>query len=84
VQESEGEETSASVFCCACAKIVMTTSDVHHMISNRFLWEQLDNSKTYRSLKHKIEIHIEGPFTSEALKFLSSRMSHYACWPPFS
>ena len=33
---------------------------------------------------HRIKIHIEGPLTSEALKFLSSRMSHYACWPPFS
>jgi hypothetical protein len=35
-------------------------------------------------LRHRIKIHIEGPLTSEALKFLSSRMSHYACWPPFS
>ena len=34
--------------------------------------------------RHRIKIHIEGPLTSEALKFLSSRMSHYACWPPFS
>jgi hypothetical protein len=33
---------------------------------------------------HRIKIHIEGPLTSEALKFLSSRMSHYACWPPSS
>jgi hypothetical protein len=33
---------------------------------------------------HRIKIHIEGPLTSEALKFLFSRMSHYACWPPFS
>ena len=33
---------------------------------------------------HRIKIHTEGPLTSEALKFLSSRMSHYACWPPFS
>ena len=31
---------------------------------------------------HRIKIQIEGPLTSEALKFLSSRMSHYACWPP--
>jgi hypothetical protein len=37
-----------------------------------------------RSPGHRIKIHIEGPLTSEALKFLSSRMSHYACWPPFS
>jgi hypothetical protein len=35
----------------ACAKIAMTTSDFHHVISNRFLREQLVNSKTYRSLK---------------------------------
>jgi hypothetical protein len=34
--------------------------------------------------KHRIKIHIEGPLMSEALKFLSSRMLHYACWPPFS
>jgi hypothetical protein len=33
------------------------------------------------SSNHRIKIHIEGPLTSEALKFLSSRMSHYACWP---
>jgi hypothetical protein len=26
----------------------MTTSNVHHVISNRFLREQLGNSKTYR------------------------------------
>jgi hypothetical protein len=38
----------------------------------------------YSHLWHRIKIHIEGPLTSEALKFLSSRMSHYACWPPFS
>jgi hypothetical protein len=35
-------------------------------------------------LNHRIKIHIEGPLPSEALKFQSSRMSHYACWPPFS
>jgi hypothetical protein len=28
--------------------------------------------------------YTEGPLTSDALKFLSSRMSHYACWTPFS
>jgi hypothetical protein len=27
----------------------MTTSDVHHVISNRFLQEQLGKSKTYRT-----------------------------------
>ena len=40
--------------------------------------------KIGNNLDHRIKIHIEGPLTSEALKFLSSRMSHYACWPPFS
>ena len=39
---------------------------------------------TESSIGHRIKIHIEGPLTSEALKFLSSRMLHYACWPPFS
>ena len=28
---------------------------------------------------HRIKIHTEGPLTSEALKFLASRMSHCAC-----
>jgi hypothetical protein len=37
-----------------------------------------------REFCHRIKIHIEGPLTSEALKFLSSRMSHYACLPPIS
>ena len=32
---------------------------------------------------HRIKIHTERPLTLEALKFLSSRISHYACWPPF-
>jgi hypothetical protein len=34
-----------------------------------------------RSLKCRIKTHTEGPLTSEALKLLFSRMSHYACWP---
>jgi hypothetical protein len=42
-------------------------------------------TRLYNTIQcHRIKIHTEGPLTSEALKFLSSRMSHYACWPPFS
>jgi hypothetical protein len=33
------------------------------------------------SLKRRIKAHTEGPLTSEALKLLSSHMSHYPCWP---
>jgi hypothetical protein len=38
----------------------------------------------FSSSKAQNKVYTEGPLTSEALKFLSSRMSHYACWPPFS
>ena len=33
-------------------------------------------------LKHRIRIYTEGPLASEPLKFVSPRISHYACCPP--
>ncbi len=33
---------------------------------------------------HRITMRPEGYLESEPLKFVSARISHYACWPPFS
>jgi hypothetical protein len=52
--------------------------------SGNGVFESVSSRKSMSDLRHRIKIHIEGPLTSEALKFLSSRMSHYAFWPPFS
>jgi hypothetical protein len=50
--ESEGEGDlcpDLTHFLSRMCKIATKMSDVHHVISNRFLREQLDKSKTYRT-----------------------------------
>ena len=59
-------------------------SHLYHPPRSDDLSAYLTTVNRIHGLEHGIKIHIEGPLTSEALKFLSSRMSHYACWPPFS
>ncbi len=36
------------------------------------------------AFSHRITMRPEGYVESEPLKFVSARISHYACWPPFS
>ena len=46
----------------------------------------LDNGVRARVLqqRHRITMRPEGYLESEPSKFVSARISHYACWPPFS